>query len=328
MYSVDLSLSNPTFIYDDVYKHIQGTNCLTRRQKSIRFGLWNDTVIDGLPKEFPILPIDAPVSFWDKAILGLNDYLMKVQQATGKRKPTNGRLRSILYDRQGKRRKMKFIILSVLSCWHKGKMNLPLKKAPWHAHLLILGDNPRSVVELIKYYWCDLKRYGWVNSHSRAMNVKARLCWNEDKLLYNLEQAEGVVSRVSPWLTRDDLLAMGFDADAINSKGRLKPSFVTERIEQVMLDTGLTLRKLNEQRQAVLKLKTLNSKNSQKVIPISEETSRFQWYDRDDLCVYNYSHTTTGREDWQVVPDREGHERIIKVPVSVLNVPKLRPTMQ
>lgn len=324
MYSVDLSLANPEFIYDDVYKRIKGTFGLTRVPKFTRIGVWLDTVVDGLNKEFPIMPSDVPFDFWLQAIQGLNDYLIKAQIATGARKPTNKRLRSILYDKQGKRKKMKFIILSCISHWHKGKLKAPLTAAPWHAHLLILGDNPRPVVELIKYYWCDLKRYGMTNSHTRAINVKARMCWDENKLLYNLEQAAAVICRISPLLAKSDLLAMGFDADAVSPNGKLKRSFFTERVIQVMLDTGLTLRKINEKRQIMLGLKTLSSKNSQKVIQINKETSRFQWYDRNDICVYNYpKKTTTGREDWYVVPDREGNKRIISVSISVAQRPSI-----
>lgn len=142
-------------------------------------------------------------SDWENMIKGLYDWIRALQKPTGVRAVKDTKLNQLMYA-YGKRRPLKFVLLTVISKSHKKRLKQHLSDAAYHAHVLVYGYKVSVVVGLIKHYWANIKDYA--KSEKAIYDIK---CFNDDKLAYNLAQKD-IKPKVcvSPVLTVNDLNAM------------------------------------------------------------------------------------------------------------------------
>lgn len=140
---------------------------------------------------------------WEGMIKGLYDWIRGLQRVVGTRMTKDERLNSLMYA-YGKRRPLKFVLLTVISKSHKKRLKQHLSDAAYHAHVLVYGYKVSVVVGLIKHYWANIK--GYAKSEKEIHDIK---CYDDGKLAYNLAQKD-IKPKVcvSPVLTTDDLNAM------------------------------------------------------------------------------------------------------------------------
>lgn len=168
---------------------------------------------------------------WSRMIKGLYDWICDLQRAEGKRRPKDERLQDLMYA-YGRRRPLKFALLTVISKSHKRHLNRKLKPTVYHAHMLVYGYRVSVVVGLIKYYWTHVK--GYAKSEPSVYDIK---CYNDGKLIYNLAQQEGKPKVcISPAVTVDDLQAMYYGEFA-----SLERFAITGRIETAALIKSIQL---------------------------------------------------------------------------------------
>lgn len=140
---------------------------------------------------------------WECMLKGLYDWIRGLQKTAGTRMTNDERLNSLMYA-YGKRRPLKFILLTVISKSHKKRLKQHLSDTFYHAHLLVYGYKVSAVVGLIKHYWANIK--GYARSEKAIYDIK---CYDDGKLAYNLAQKDGKPKVcVSPALTADDLKSM------------------------------------------------------------------------------------------------------------------------
>lgn len=140
---------------------------------------------------------------WEGMIKGLYDWIRGLQKATGARMTKDTELNRLMYA-YGKRRPLKFVLLTVISKSHKKRLKQHLSDTFYHAHLLVYGYKVSAVVGLIKHYWANIK--GYAKSEKAIYDIP---CYDDGKLAYNLAQKDGKPKIcVSPALTADDLNAM------------------------------------------------------------------------------------------------------------------------
>lgn len=119
-----------------------------------------------------------------------------------------------------KERKRKFIAICFFSKSHKGHIRNTPKPTVWHAHLLIIGRETSIIRDRILDYWDTVKRY---NESKHCYNSK---CYDDGKLIYNIDQSESEAVCISPAVTLDDLRAFGMDEDILSS---IAPRFKKHR---------------------------------------------------------------------------------------------------
>lgn len=128
---------------------------------------------------------------WRTYIKGLYDWITKRQRT-----------------KKSLRKKRKFIILTFISKSHKGTLKNDCRETVYHAHLLVWGQDCTAVVKEIQYYWCQVKKY------SKRPRIKK--CWDNNKLIYNLDQAENnPMTCISPIIAQNDLNMLGIDKSVI-----------------------------------------------------------------------------------------------------------------
>lgn len=166
---------------------------------------------------------------WEGMIKGLYDWIRGLQRATGARRTKDKRLNSLMHA-YGKRRPLKFVLLTVISKSHKKRLKQHLSDAAYHAHVLVYGYKVSVVVALIKYYWASIK--GYAKSEKFIYNIP---CFDDGKLAYNLAQKDGKPKIcVSPVLTTDDLTAMYYGEFASLERFNKTKRIETEGIIKAM----------------------------------------------------------------------------------------------
>lgn len=167
---------------------------------------------------------------WEVMLKGLYDWIRGLQSATGTRMTKDERLNSLMYA-YGKRRPLKFVLLTVISKSHKKRLKQHLSDAVYHAHVLVYGYKVSVVVGLIKHYWANIK--GYAKSEKAIHDIK---CYDDGKLVYNLAQKD-IKPKVctSPVLAADDLNAMYYSEFAslerFNKTKRIETEGITKAIQ-------------------------------------------------------------------------------------------------
>lgn len=147
---------------------------------------------------------DITYDDWQALIKGLYDWIRKLQKAKGKKDSSLApEVKELMYA-YGKRRPLKFVLLTIISRFHKKKLEQHLSSTAYHAHMLVYGYKISVVVKLIKYYWAS---HGYARSVKDIHDIK---CYDNGKLAYNLAQSDGKKPMicVSPAITAYDLKSM------------------------------------------------------------------------------------------------------------------------
>lgn len=166
---------------------------------------------------------------WECMLKGLYDWIRGLQKTAGTRMTKDERLNSLMYA-YGKRRPLKFILLTVISKSHKKRLKQHLSDTFYHAHLLVYGYKVSAVVGLIKHYWANIK--GYAKSEKAIYDIP---CYDDGKLAYNLAQKDGKPKIcVSPALTVNDLSAMYYGEFASLERFNKTKRVATEGIIKAM----------------------------------------------------------------------------------------------
>lgn len=166
---------------------------------------------------------------WEAMIKGLYDWIRSLQKTAGTRMTKDKRLNSLMYA-YGKRRPLKFVLLTVISKSHKKRLKQHLSDTFYHAHLLVYGYKVSAVVGLIKHYWASIK--GYAKSEKFIYDIP---CFDDGKIAYNLAQKDGKPKVcVSPALTVNDLSAMYYGEFASLERFNKTKRVATEGIIKAM----------------------------------------------------------------------------------------------
>ena len=129
----------------------------------------------------------------------------------------------------GKRRPLKFVLVTVISKSHKSRLKQHLSDTFYHAHVLVYGYKATVACKLIKYYWSCVKGYS-------GKKIRTMKCYDDGKLTYCLAQTDGVKPKIciSPVITGDDLKAMYYgefaSIDKFNKTNRVETKSIIEAI--------------------------------------------------------------------------------------------------
>lgn len=176
---------------------------------------------------------DVTYSEWERIIKGLYDWIRSLQTTEGKRRNPqfDGNVQKLMYA-YGKRRPLKFVLVTVISKSHKKRLKQHLSDTVYHAHLLIYGYTVTVVKELIKYYWATFKKY------SRSpKDIFCKKCYDNGKLTYNFAQTDGKKPKVciSPAINGSDLEAMYYgqytDIRRFENTHRIKTEAILKAIK-------------------------------------------------------------------------------------------------
>lgn len=166
---------------------------------------------------------------WEVMIKGLYDWIRSLQKTAGTRMTKDTELNRLMYA-YGKRRPLKFVLLTVISKSHKKRLKQHLSDTFYHAHMLVYGYQVSVVVALIKHYWASIK--GYAKSEKFIYDIP---CFDDGKLAYNLAQKDGKPKIcVSPALTVNDLSAMYYgefaSLERFNKTKRIQTEGIIEAI--------------------------------------------------------------------------------------------------
>lgn len=167
-------------------------------------------------------------SDWENMIKGMYDWIRALQKPTGVRAVKDTKLNQLMYA-YGKRRPLKFVLVTVISKSHKSRLKQHLSDTVYHAHVLVYGYKTTVVCKLIKYYWSCVKMYS-------GQKIRTMKCYDDGKLTYNLAQTDGVKPKIciSPVITGDDLKALYYgefaSIDKFNKTNRVKTKGIIETI--------------------------------------------------------------------------------------------------
>lgn len=148
---------------------------------------------------------------WKKILKQLCDYLRKRQEHANKG--------------------TQFIAMYVISQYHKGTLDAPLQRVPLHCHMLIASKKARTVAQWVQEYWTHDKRY--------AKRISFKMCHDEGKLLYILEQCDTYPHIcISKHLKASELSQFYLDSDYTN-RFDITKRLSYQAVVQAFLDIGL-----------------------------------------------------------------------------------------